>query len=300
MGARAGAGRSTDATAAAFLCCFSLGDSTATTYATNWAAFSHYCTRRGRCALPANTTTVANFVSWKWRWGSVKAASLKSTLAAVRKAPLAAGYANLCDDARVREANSGFRLADLQFRPSRERVRATLLARIAWALARRALGAPAARPRRLTELVCQFWSMRRAGDVARLAVGEVEPRSGGTTHYVAPRHKTEAARGILARSLLPSRPEDARTDGKPYLPHLLLRRLLGDLSHLHASASLFTTWGAQEAAKLFSAWLLKELRLMGTVAPVGTFYASHSLKSGGATAANAPGVPLPSRQLLCL
>lgn len=133
--------------------------------------------------------------------------------------------------------------------------------------------------------------MRRSSDVARLAVGEVEARLDGSTHYVVPRHKTEAARGLLARSLPPPRPEDARPDGEPDLPHCLLQRLLGDLAHLPVSARLFTTCRAQVAAKLFAAWLLEELRLMGIVAPVGTFYASHSLKSGGATAANAAGVP---------
>lgn len=289
--ARAGAGRSADAAAAAFLRGFSVGDRTAATYAANWAAFSRYCMRRGRCALPANTNTVVNFVGWQWRRGSVKAASLKPMLAAVRKAHLAAGYANACDDTRVREAKAGFRRADLQFRPSCERVRAPLPARLAWTLARRALDAPAARRQRLTALVCQFWWMRRSSDVARLAVGEVEARLDGSTHYVVPRHKTEAARGLLARSLPPPRPEDARPDGEPDLPHFLLQRLLGDLAHLPVSARLFTTCRAQVAAKLFSAWLLEELRLMGIVAPVGTFYASHSLKSGGATAANAAGVP---------
>eukprot|EP00170_Pyropia_yezoensis_P003836 contig_16033_g3847 len=143
------------------------GEDNPATYAANWVAFSRYCMRRGQCALPANTNTVVNFVGWQWRRRSVKAASLKPMLAAVRKAHLAAGFANPCDYPRVREAKAGFRQADLHLRPS-----------------------------------C-----------------------------------------------------------------------------------------VREAAKLFSAWLLEELRLMRTVAPVGTLYASHSLKSGGATAANAAGGP---------
>jgi len=212
-------------------------------------------------------------------------------LAAVRKAHLAAGHTNPCDDTRVREAKAGFRRAGLALRPARDPVRVPLSARVVWDLARRATTAAPARRRRLTALICQFWWLRRASDVARMKVGEVEARPDGTTHYVVPRHKTEAEMGLIARSLPAPRPLDAPAGGQGDVPHVLLRRLLDDLSHRPPSARLFTTCSTTQAAKLFSGWLLAELRLMGVVAPVGTFYASHSLKSGGATAANAAGVP---------
>jgi len=197
--ARAGAGRGADAAAATFPRGYSVGDSTGA----YWASFSRYCLRRGRCALPATTTTVTEFIGWQWRPASVKAVSLKPMLAAVRKAHLAAGLPNPCDDSRVREAKAGFRRADLEIRPSRDLVRVPLPAKVVWSLARRALDAAPTRRRRLTALVCQFWWLRRASDVARLNVGEVEARADGTTHYVVPRHKTEAVRGLLARSVPP-------------------------------------------------------------------------------------------------
>lgn len=165
-----------------------------------------------------------------------------------------------------------------------------LSAQVVSDLARRALTAAPARRRRLTALVCQFWWLRRASDLARMTVGEVDARPDGTTHYVMPRHKTAAATVLIARSLPAPRPQDAPAGGQGDLPHVLLRRLLDDLSRYPTASRLFTTCGEKQAAKLFCGWLLAELRLMGVVAPVGAFYASHSLKSGGATAANAAGV----------
>lgn len=135
-------------------------------------------------------------------------------------------------------------------------------------------------------MVCEFWWLRRASDVARLKVGEVEARPDCTTHYVVPRHKTEAARGLLARSLSAPRPQDTLPGGEQDLPHDRLRWLLDDLSLLSPSTRLFTACHPSQAAKLFSGWLLKEVRLMCVVPPVCTFYASYSLKSGGAIAAN--------------
>eukprot|EP00170_Pyropia_yezoensis_P001406 contig_6218_g1410 len=88
-------------------------------------------------------------------------------LAAVRKAHLAAGHANLCDDRRVREAKAGFRRAGLELCSTQDPVRVPLSAHVVWDLARRALTAAPARRRRLTALVCQFSWLRRASDVAR-------------------------------------------------------------------------------------------------------------------------------------
>ena len=53
----------------------------------------------------------------------VKVSKLRSMHAAVRRALLAAGSPNPCDDARVREAKAGFRRADIECRLSPEPVR---------------------------------------------------------------------------------------------------------------------------------------------------------------------------------
>lgn len=71
--ASASPGRRADKAAAAFLRGFCVGDSTAAMCAANSAAISRYCMRRGRCAWPADTTTVVNFVGWQRRREPVKA-----------------------------------------------------------------------------------------------------------------------------------------------------------------------------------------------------------------------------------
>jgi len=128
--------------------------------------------------------------------------------------------------------------------------------------------------------------MRRAGDVTRLTLGDVNPRVDGSNHYKVPRHKTEVATGLLARSL--------PRDPGPHLdlPHVLLARLVIELraAGRAPSARLFTSCAPPTASAVVTGWLRDGLRRLGVAPPVGTCYSSHSLKSGGATAANAVGV----------
>jgi len=121
----------------------------------------------------------------------VKVSKLRSMHAAVRRALLAAGSPNPCDDARVREAKAGFRRADIECRLSPEPVRVPIRDRVARALARRALVATSERRRRRTALVGRFWWLRRGSGVEPLRVGEVKAQADGSTHYAVPPHETE-------------------------------------------------------------------------------------------------------------
>lgn len=226
------------------------------------------------------------YIGWLWRSNRVVAHTIKPKLAAVRKRHLAAGHANPCDHDAVREARAGFRRADLACRPVVKVKRVPLPSAVAWRLAQAAMVAPLARCRRLTALVTQFWWLRRAADISRVMLHEVDLRTDGTTHYMVPRHKTDARAGMLARSLPPS-------PHAPDLPHLLLRRLVAAdrAAGKPPSARLFTSCAPDDAATMMTAWLRRALQQLGVVAPVGTCYASHSLKSGGATSANAAGIP---------
>lgn len=283
-GARAGGGP--DVAAGHWLRNFSVVDRTADRYNGSWRQFSRYCPTTGRCALPASTDTELAYVGWLWRSHRVVAITVKPKLAAVRKRHLAAGHAHPCDHDAVREARAGFRRADLAYRPVVKVKRVPLPSTVAWQLAQTAMVALLARGRRLTALVTQFWWLHRAADISRVMLHEVDLRADGATHYMVPRQETDARAGMLARSLHPS-------PHAPDLPNLLLRRLVAadGAAGKPPSTRLFTTCAPDDASTVLTSWLRRALHRLGVVALVGTWYASHSLKSGGATSANAVGIP---------
>lgn len=284
--ARAAPGGGADGAAARYLRVWSVRASTADRYDGQWAGFAAYCARRNVCALPATTTTVTRYIGWQWRRGAIVASSFKSMLAAVRKRHLGAGYRNPCDADAVREAKSGFKRAGLLLRPQTKPTRIPLPPRVAWQLALLASYSPPRLRRHLTAVVLQFWWMRRAGDITRLLFGDVELPADGRTCYQVPDHKTAPRDGLLARVLPPARV------GAPDLPRQLLARLLADHHAADAppTTRLFTRCTAKQASGVLTGWLRDGLARLGVAAPVGTSYASHSLKKCGATAAAAAGV----------
>lgn len=106
--------RGADTAAFLFLREHSIGIGTVQTYGAHWMSFANYCLRRRLFALPALTDTIGDFVLYKWVTGPVAAVLLKPMHAATRKRHVAAGFINLCDDARIREAKQGFRVAALE------------------------------------------------------------------------------------------------------------------------------------------------------------------------------------------
>jgi len=229
------------------------------------------------------TAAVVTFAGHLWRSGRIAATSLKPSMAAIRKRHVAAGFCNPCDDEAVSEANAGFWRAGLDLRPVQELRQLQLTAAVAWRRVDLASRSPPARRRHLTAVVKQFWWMRPAGDITRLTLGDSDPRVDGSTRYKVPRHNTEVATGLLARSL--PRDPGAHLD----LPHVLLARLVIELRRA-PSARLFTSCAPPTASAVVPGWLCDGLHRLGVTPPVGTCYSSHSLKSGGATAANAVGV----------
>jgi len=284
--ARAHPGGGADAAAARWLRLNSVVDATAARYNGSWGCFEDYCYQRGLCPLPASTETVLAYVGCLWRRAAVVAISLKPILAAVRKRHFAAGQPNPCDDDRVREVKAGFRRANLAYRPVTKLARVPLPAAVVWRLAALAGRSPPVRRHQLTAVVLQFWWMRRAGDITRLILGDVDVRADGSSAYQVPRHKTEADAGLIARRM------PAAVHSGADLPHLLLARLVADFraAGQPPTARLFTSCRPEAAAALVTTWLRDGLRRLGVTPSVGTVYASHSLKSGGATAANAAGV----------
>lgn len=226
------------------------------------------------------------FLGHCWRQGSLVASSLRPMLAAIRKRHLAAGFLNLCDHEAVREAKSGYRRAGLALRPVTKTFRAPLPSHAAWKLARLAATAPPTLRRRLTALVMQFWLMRRAKDITRLALDDVDPRPDGSVSYTILHHKTAAHKGLITRTM------PAGAGGAADLPYVLITRLVRErrAAGYAASSRLFSACDARAASGLLTEWLRDGLARVAVTPAVGTCYASRSLKSGGATLANAAGV----------
>lgn len=275
-----------DAAAARWLRNWSIVDATASTYDGGWKRFKDYCSAHGRRSLPASTATVTAFLGHCWRQGTLVASSLKPVLAAIRKRHLAAGLVNPCDHEAVREAKSGYRRAGLALRPVTTTVRTPLPSHAAWKLARLASTSPPPLRRRLTALVMQFWWMRRAKDITRLTLEDVDPRPDGSVSYKILHHKTAARKGLITRTM------PAGVDGVANLPYVLISRLVRErrAAGYAAASRLFTACEARAASGLLTKWLRDGLARVAVTPAVGTCYASHSLKSGGATSANAAGV----------
>jgi len=284
--ARAATGRGADAAAAYWLRVNSVVNGTAARYGGLWGRFASYCGTHGLRALPASTETILAYVGHLWRRNLVVAVSLKFILAAIRKRHVAAGQPNPCDHASVREAKAGFRRAGLLYRPVIKPVRVPSTSAVARKLAELAMRSSPARRHQLTAVVRQFWWMRRASDITRLTLADVDVRADGSAAYHVPRHKTGAERGLIARRMPPS------VHGGVDLPFALLARLVAGLraGHHRPSARLFTKCASAMASALITTWLQAGLFFLNFTPSVGTVYASHSFKSGGATAANAAGV----------
>jgi len=285
--ARSALGGGPDGAAARLLRLWSVRASTADRFGGQWDAFDAYCRGRGRCSLPATTATIVEYVGHQWRCGSLVAASLKPMLAAVRKRHLGAGYGNPCDAAAVREAKAGFRRAGLLLRAQTKPNRIPLPSTVVWRLAMLACYSLKILRHRLTAVVFQFWWMQRAGDITGLCVADVQLPADGRTSYQVPDHKTAPRDRLIARTLPPAH------DGAYDVPRQLLARLLADLRSAGASAGnrLFNRCAARAASGIITCWLRDGLARLGVTAPVGTIYSSHSLKKGGATAANAADLP---------
>lgn len=259
---------------------------TADRYGGLWAAFAAYCRSRGVRALPATTATVVHYIGYQWRRGTVVAATLKPMLAAVRKRHVAAGFGNPCNSELVREAKAGFRRAGLTFRPDTRPIRIPLPSAIAWRQALLAPYTPMPLRHRLTAVVLQFWWLRRAADITRLRLQDVELPADGPTCYQVPDHKTALRDGLIARTF------PAAPPGHPDRPRQLLARVLSDrrAAGTRNDECIFPRCPTAAASKLVTGWLREGLQRLGVSAPAGTVFASHSLKKGGATSAAAAGV----------
>lgn len=284
--ARFAPGGGPDRAAARFLRNWSVADATADRYDGQWRAFAAYCHNRGVPPLPASISTIVDYIGREWNRGAIVAITLKPMLAAIRKRHLAAGFENPCDDDAVREAKAGFRRAGLALRRQHKPRRIPLPSAVTWRLALLATYSPRALRHRLTAVVAQFWWMRRAGDITRLRVQDLEFPADGRVCYQVLDHKTAAADGLLARSL------PAAVDPATDVPRLLQKQLLEDKRSAGAppTSRLFSRCAPEDARDTMTAWLRDGLARLGVQAPVGTSFSSHSLKRGGATSANAAGV----------
>ena len=85
----------------------SLAEQTWRGYLLSFQQFESFCSAAGRCALPADPVTVANYV--EDRWHNPNLGDVGHHLAAIRRYHVDLGYANPCAHPFVKAAASGFR-----------------------------------------------------------------------------------------------------------------------------------------------------------------------------------------------
>eukprot|EP00170_Pyropia_yezoensis_P007381 contig_30247_g7404 len=129
--------------------------------------------------------------------------------------------------------------------------------------------------------------MRRAKDLIRFTLEDVDLRPDGRTCFIVRYHKTAAVDGPISRDLPRSDNPDADVPRQP------LARLLADRRAADAGPGdrLFSDCHPKQASATLTAWLREGLARISMSAPLGARYASYSLKKGGVTSSNAAGVP---------
>lgn len=146
---------------------------------------------------------------------------------------------------------------------------------------------PAPRLRlQLPAVVLHVSWMRWASDITRLCLADVELQPDGRTCYLVPDLNTAPRDGLHTRAL-PRAHADASG-----LPRDVLSRLLEVYRAARSAPSsrVLTRCPAKGTSNIITACLRNGLSRIGVVAPVGTFFASHSLKKRGATAAASAGI----------
>lgn len=294
---------------------------TVQSYNVKWSQFEAFCAREGLRALPATTATCAAYVAYLYTAGRVQPESVQPYLSAINAvhrdlfphldAGPAAGSIIHAVLRGWQQARAALPLGSPGARQPSRRVplpasaaRAALTAGVADA-ARRAAGdaelLPLAVLRGLVYLVLGFALLGRASTMASIKVDDVSldaehitivlVKEKGKNHLPGGRRLqlSRAALPQLARLLEHWLARRAAAwvrahadDQPPPRQHQLLFALPADRrADILAAASASCT-----------AWLATACRHLGAEPPPGTCWSSHSLRSGGASAARKAGAPL--------
>jgi hypothetical protein len=290
---------------AAQLALGSLANNTVKTYNTRWAAFTAFCSSIGERSLPASTATCAKYLTHLYQSGRVQPETAQKYLSAINTVHRDVfGYAegSPAGGAVISSVIKGWQQRRSHQPQARQAKRMPLPARVAGSALRRVLlDGDASQPhlplgslRALMYTALGFQLMARAGSATGLVFGDVETVAG------ALRVTLRVMKGKQRQPTLHSvtLPAGRAPELRAALRHWQRRR---DAAWAAAGG------GAPSAARRYfelpgergfseggesacaSSWLRSACALLGAAPPAGHLWSSHSLRSGGASAAHAAG-----------
>ena len=279
---------------AALLLARGRSEGTQGSYAGKWAKFVKFCTgvqrEAGLCALrslPARPSTVLCYVAWLCDQG-IKETSLNPYVSAINQAHADMGYPKPAVGDQFRLLRKGYA------RFEGERIEP--VARVA---------IPAAAIDAVIDLGMRTDDMQVLREAAAVVLGFAFFHRGDTGHKLLNRQISVHARGIslspraktlpLNRASPMTRPESPTFDPESRVLRLLQRWSTFAQSYQRPESSFWAL--PQETSKTFPAtvidlWLKRSLSRVGWDAQPGEKFTGHSLRKGGASAANAIGVSL--------
>ena len=277
---------------------------TLASYDSKWARFQEYCDAHGRSCLPAEPSTCALYVAHIANKGTVRASSLQPYLSAINWVHkdimlTADGPATGPLLTRLRQ---GLAIEQAQEPAVAANVRVALPADVAWRALQKGLSMHTVKTleharvlRACTAVALGFLTMGRADTTVHLRPGDIFWDK--NMLYITLQHeKGRSRRADFA----------ARTVTFPVNPtNLPLLHLL------HAWHKFRDSWGhgnvyfglkgeraPTSPSAALSAWLILVCQLLDVHPPPGCTWSSHSLRKGGASAANAIGVPTAQIRLI--
>jgi len=291
---------------AAQLALGALANNTIKTYNARWAAFKAFCSSIGERSLPATTATCAKYLMHLHRAGRVQPETAQKYLSAINTVHRDVfGYAEglPAGGAVISSIVKGWQQRRGLQPQARRAKRMPLPARVAGdALRRVLLDGDASQPRLpLADLrACVYTAlglelMARAGSATNLICGDVEVVAGAlrvTLRVMKGKQRQAALHSVTL-------PAGRAPELRAALRHWQRRRAAawaaaGVAAPSAAARCYFELPGDRgfsdggESA-LATAWLRSACALLGASPPAGHLWSSHSLRSGGASAAHAAG-----------
>lgn len=261
-------------------------------YMAAWERFTTYCKQHGLSALPADYTTVATYVGWLHRRGTVAHGSFGAYSAPIDTVHALAGYSPPTAHPIFKRLKKGYLRLDAARAGAMPAVSAPLPATVvARALALATSHDATQEQRRVCAgSITAYLSFNRPGAASAMRTIDCTFSPDGL-QVQTPFHKSETRTRTRAAFTIPVHPKGYK-HGAPL-------RFLRDFHTAHRSAGgslhapLFSPAGATLGPRVTTRWLQQVLQWFGLSPPLGCRWTGKSIRSGAATAANSVGVPLP-------
>ena len=274
------------------LLCSALRGSTKYAYARHWWSFAQWCARNGCEALPASTEVVLAYIGSLYETKTIKAPSLQPYLTAINAAHADEGFPRPAVGHLIRRARQGFARLNTATSPRDSRI--PLPAEAVKKVLRFGLRTSNLHQLRACYALVLTWLFLGRQDSAV----SLRPQDHGINDkhiWLRVEEKTTRLSGVRRVIQLPL----TQTHGHP--PSLLPE--IARLGARYTTARNMREPGARRQAYFqlpnenppttsdMSTWVREALAWVNVVPPKGFAYLGHSLRSGGASAAAAIGVP---------